>query len=83
MDDAFESFAKRMKDRFEEKREKNLEMLSEDPVLHLENRLYDKVIVYMGDKEIERDGDPEDLVEMANLAMLIWWKKSQDEVRGP
>lgn len=79
---AFEKFLREMKDRFEKDREKNLYDWMKDPIMHLETRLYDQVIVYMGDKEAERRGDPEELVDMANLAMFIWWRKKEKEEMG-
>jgi len=48
---------------------------NEDKVLHIEDRLYDKVIVYMGDKATERNGKKEDLVDIATLSYLIWSEK--------
>jgi hypothetical protein len=47
----------------------------EDKILHIEDRLYDKIIVYMGDKATERIGKKDDLMEIAVLSYLIWSKK--------
>ena len=52
-----------------------MEIFKEDKISHIEDRLYDQVIVYMGDKEIERVGKKEDIMDIAILALLIWLRK--------
>lgn len=74
IDDFFREFSSRSND------PEIRRIFEEDKVLHIEDRLYDKVIVYMGDKATERNGKKEDLLEIAVLSYLIWSKKWSSDI---
>ena len=57
------------------RKEELLKTFKEDRTIHLEAHLYDRIIMYMGDKASERTGKREDAMEIAILAFLIWLKK--------
>ncbi|MGA1866638.1 MAG: hypothetical protein ACMUFK_04135 [Thermoplasmatota archaeon] len=72
LDDFFEQFRETVKGRMADE---YLEIFKEDRISYIEERLFDQVTVYMGDKSIERNGKKEDVMDMAILAFLIWLRK--------
>lgn len=64
-----------------EKEEKDyLLMWNEYELMHLENALRDIVVAYMGDKESERSGKPEDFSAMGAHCFLLWLKKKNEHL---
>jgi len=51
--------------------------LGDTPVMQVEDALQDRTVVYMGDKEKERDGKPEDLLEIGAHAFFVWLRKRE------
>ncbi|MBN1389912.1 MAG: hypothetical protein JXA22_04645 [Candidatus Thermoplasmatota archaeon] len=60
-----------------EHNDRYLEIYNEERISHIEDRLYDQIIVYMGDKVTERKGKKEDIMDIAVLAFLIWLRKEK------
>lgn len=78
--DYLDSFKDSIVVEIEKKEDEYLQMWKEYPLLHLENALRDKVIVYMGDKESERSGTEEDVMEIAAHSYLLWLKKKNEHL---
>jgi len=55
-------------------------ILEEYPLEHVEDALRDRVIVYMGDKESERRGTEEDVLEIGALTYLLWLRKRKEHL---
>jgi hypothetical protein len=47
-------------------------------VEYVENMLQDRVIVYMGDKETERKGTPNDVIRIAAACYVLWHRKMEE-----
>jgi len=80
LNERYPIFVDRIRELLDRKSSEYQHIWEDYPMEYIEDLLRDKVIVYMGDKEIERTGTQEDIEEIVILSYMIWLKKQNEHL---